>query len=287
MAAVSRRRWLRWLILAALLALTVLGAGYWNATRDPIVRRATLTLADWPQGAPPVSLLLISDTHVAGPDMPPSRLRRIFDSLNKLNPDVVLLAGDFISEKRVATRLYPPDELTAPFAVLRSWLGVFAVMGNHDHWSNAPAIAAGFRKANVVVLSNEAVRVGPVIIGGVDDEFTGHDNLAATFAAMDALGRGPRVILSHGPDIVPHLPAPVAFVAAGHTHCGQIALPVIGAITYVSRYGSRFACGLINDRGQRVVVAAGLGTSIVPLRFGAPPDVWLITLAPPAAGPKA
>ena len=88
----------------------------------------------------------------------------------------------------------------------------------------------------------------------------------------------PRVLVTHGPDIVPGLPSPVAAVFAGHTHCGQIAMPLIGAISYVSRYGDRFACGLIDDKGQKVVVGAGLGTSIMPLRYGAPPDVWLITL---------
>ena len=77
---------------------------------------------------------------------------------------------------------------------------------------------------------------------------------------------------------MPDLPGPVALVAAGHTHCGQISLPLIGRLATASRYGERFACGLIRDRGQPVVVSAGLGTSIVPLRYGVPPDLWLIEL---------
>jgi uncharacterized protein len=86
--------------------------------------------------------------------------------------------------------------------------------------------------------------------------------------------------VTHSPDVVPDLPLPVTAVFAGHTHCGQIAFPYFGAITYVSRYGDRFACGDINDKGQRVFVGAGLGTSILPLRYGAPPDAWLVTLKP-------
>lgn len=273
-----RRRLRRAIVLVGLLGAAVVGKGYWNATRDPIVREATVRVADWPDGAAPVKVLLVADTHVAGPDMPPERLVRIIDDLNRLQPDLVLLAGDFISEKRLATRLYTPRELAAPFGRLKARLGVVAVLGNDDHWAEPRAIADELRKAKAVVLSNDATRAGPLVIGGVDDEFTDHDNLAATYAAMDRLGQGPRVILSHGPDIVPDLPKAVSVVVTGHTHCGQIVLPFVGAISYVSRYGNRFACGLIDDRGQRVVVTAGLGTSVLPLRYGAPPDVWLLTL---------
>ena len=82
---------------------------------------------------------------------------------------------------------------------------------------------------------------------------------------------------------MPEVKRRVAAIFAGHTHCGQIGLPVVGALTYVSRYGDRFACGDIADGDQRVFVGAGLGTSVLPLRFNAPPDVWLVTLGPSAA----
>jgi uncharacterized protein len=282
------RRFFR-ICLALLLIIAVLtGWGYFNATRDPIVRTASLTVANWPTDALPVKILLISDTHVAGPDMPPERLRRILTSLMAQKPDLILLAGDYISEKRVSTRHYSPKELAAPFAELRAPLGVFAVMGNHDHWADVNAIAHELQQNGVMVLDNSAARAGPLVIGGIDDEFTQHDNMAATFAAMDAAGPdqgvAPRILLTHGPDVVPDLPSPVAAVFTGHTHCGQIVLPVLGAISQVSRYGDRFACGAIQDagpmgKGQQIYVSAGLGTSIVPIRFGAHPDVWLVTLS--------
>lgn len=276
-----------WFLLALIFGLAFLGKGYWNATRDPIVRQAAVVMPNWPEDAAPIKVLLIADTHVAGPDMPPERLTRILRELNATNPDLTLLAGDYISEKRLATRIYTPAELAAPFAVLRAPLGIVAVPGNHDHWSDLDAIIAELRKNGVTVIANNAVKRGPLIIGGVDDDFTNHHNLAATFAAMDALegedAKAPRLLLTHGPDVVPDLPAPVGAVVTGHTHCGQIVLPVIGAISYVSRYGDRFACGDITDKGpdgvvQRVFVTAGLGTSVLPLRYGAPPDVWLLTL---------
>ena len=272
------RRWLLWLLLPVVLGTLIVGKGYWNATRDPMVRRATIEVKGWSTGEPPLKVLVLSDIHVAGPDMPPERLVKIVAGLNQLKPDLVLIAGDLVSEKRLATHIYRPSEIVAPLGKLRARLGIVAALGNHDHWFSSALLETELRRRGITVLKNEAVVLGPLAIGGVDDDFSGHDDVPATFAAFDKLPPMPRVLVTHSPDIVPELPSPVVVVFAGHTHCGQIALPWIGAISYVSRYGDRFACGLIDDKGQKVVVGAGLGTSILPLRYGAPPDVWLITL---------
>lgn len=280
MSAKPPRRWRRWVALVALLALVLLGKGYWNATRDPVVRTATVAVADWPAGQPPLSVMLLSDTHVSGPDMPPERLARIVDDLNRLKPDLVLIAGDLVSEKRLATHIYTAAEVVAPLGRLQAPLGVVVAPGNHDHWFEPDALRGALEKQGLRVLQNEAVKLGPLVVGGVDDDYSGHDDVPKTLAAMDALGPGVQLIVSHSPDIVPDLPRPVAAIFAGHTHCGQIRFPFIGALTYVSRYGGRFACGDISNGGQRLFVGAGLGTSIVPLRYLTPPDVWLVTLGP-------
>lgn len=265
------------------LALALIVKGYWNATRDPIIRHATVTVDNWPKGEPPLKVLLLSDTHVAGPDMPPERLVRIVAQLNSLKPDLVLIAGDLVSERQLATHIYTANQVTAPLGGFKARLGTVVTLGNHDHWFDPKAIEAGLRKAGVRVLKNEAIALGPLVIGGVDDDFSQHDDVPATFAAMDALPKAPRILLTHSPDIVPDLPSPVAAVFAGHTHCGQIALPFYGPISFVSRYVDRFGCGFIEDKGQPVLVSAGLGTSIVPLRYNVPPDVWLVTLQPKVA----
>ena len=70
------RRWLRWLLLLAFVGAALLAKGYWNATRDPLIRSASVEVGDWPKGQGPVRILLLSDTHVAGRDMPPARLAR-------------------------------------------------------------------------------------------------------------------------------------------------------------------------------------------------------------------
>ena len=67
---------------------------------------------------------------------------------------------------------------------------------------------------------------------------------------------------------------------AGHTHCGQIRLPLIGAVSTMSEHGERYACGRVDEGGRTLIVGAGLGTSILPLRLGARPDLWLVTIGP-------
>lgn len=271
---------LRAVMVVGLIGALLLGWGYWNATRDPIVHTASVHIRDWPKGAPPIRALLISDIHVAGPDMPPARVVRIAQQLNALNPDIVLIAGDLVSEKTLATRIYTSAEVVAPLKTFTAPLGVVIAMGNHDYWFDDAGLAAEISKVGLTLLRNEAVKRGPLVIGGVDDDFTHHADLARTYTAMDRLP-GPQIMITHSPDIIPRLTAPVAAVFAGHTHCGQILRPWSGKpVSSVTRYGDRFQCGDIYDKGQRVFVTAGLGTSVVWLRYGAMPDAWLVTLGP-------
>lgn len=268
---------LPFLLGLALAAVAAIAWSYCTAISDPVVRHADVELLapDGPEQA--LKILLLSDIHVAGPDMPPERLAKIVKQANKLSADAVLIAGDLVSDKRVATRQFSMAEAVAPLKDLRSRLGVFAVLGNHDHWRNAAAAREALGEARIRVLDNSASRAGPLVIGGLDDAFTNHDDLGATIEAMKKLGGIP-VLLSHSPDPFPQLSSNVALMVAGHTHCGQIRLPVAGALSYMSEHGDRYACGRIVEAGKTLIVSAGLGTSLLPLRLGAVPDMWLITL---------
>jgi predicted MPP superfamily phosphohydrolase len=273
-------RILKRLFLAlALAAILLLGFSYWTAVSDPVVRNARVAVAGWPSGAPRLRLLLLSDVHVGGPDMPPARLRRIVGQINRLEPDLVLIAGDLVTDKRLATRYYTHDEAVAPLAALRPRLATVAVLGNHDHWRDAAAARRALARAGIRLLENQAVQLGPVAVGGLDDDFTDRADLPATLAALRAL-KGPRLILSHSPDPFAD-PAPDVFLMlAGHTHCGQIAPPLIGPLSTMSDYGDRYACGLVREGGRTLIVTAGLGTSGIPLRLGAVPDMWLVEIGP-------
>lgn len=267
----------RWSLILLLLVIGIIGWAYRTAIADPVLRHTTVTLSGLADGTAPIRALLISDIHVAGPDMPPERLARIVTQINALNPDLVLIAGDFTSDKQVSTHRYSFKEAVAPLELLHPKFGTIAVLGNHDHWRNADDATAQLEAVGVKVLANEAVRVGPLVVGGLDDDFTGHADIGKTISGMTRFD-GARILVSHSPDPFPQVPETVELTVAGHTHCGQIRLPVIGAIAYMSRYGSRYACGEVREGKKTVIVGAGLGTSLLPLRLGAVPDMWLINL---------
>jgi predicted MPP superfamily phosphohydrolase len=267
----------------ASIALLLLAAGaaflgwmYRAATSDPLLRNAEIEVDGL---ARPMRVILMSDIHVAGPDMPPRRLARILGQVNALRPDLVLIAGDLVSDKRTRTHTYSLAEAVAPLRQLRPRLGTIAVLGNHDHWRDAAVARQELRRVGIRVLDNDAVRVGPLTVGAVDDAYTGHEQVAATVERMRRLGQ-PALLLSHSPDVFPQVPKNVFLTLAGHTHCGQIRLPVMGAVSTMSAFGERYACGRVDEHGKTLIVSAELGTSIMPLRLGAPPDLWVVTLRP-------
>lgn len=271
---------LKRLVLCLLLgSVLVTGLMYWNALADPVVRRDSIAVANWPQDMPSKRVLIVSDLHVAGPDMPPERVTRLVGQMNSLQPDLILFAGDFVSDKRVATHIYSGAEALKPLTALKAGYGKIAVLGNHDHWRSDTEIRSALEANGLIVLDNAAIAAGPFAVGGVDDDFTGRANVAQMLAAMRPL-TGVPIVVSHSPDIVPELPDSVIMVAAGHTHCGQINLPGLDTIRAVSRFGARYACGRKVEGGKTIYISAGLGTSILPLRFRAPPDMWLVTMGP-------
>lgn len=268
--------------LAALFLACAVTAKAWHDTmRTPVVERLTVESRSMPAGAEPVTIALVSDIHVAGPDMPPERLMRIVTQIKALRPDMVMVAGDLISEKRTASHIYTPAEAIAPLGELVAPLGVVLVPGNHDHWAGWRKMAMALAPyPNITVLRNEALQRGPLVIGGVDDAFTKHDDLPGTVAAM-AGKPGARIVLTHSPDVFPQVPVNVDVVLAGHTHCGQIAWPWGGSPATMSDYGDLYACGVTRQHGKVLVTGAGLGTSLLPLRLFTHPEIWLIEIRPP------
>ncbi|WP_375393123.1 metallophosphoesterase [uncultured Sphingomonas sp.] len=265
-------------------AAVLAGVGYRHARADPVVRRMTVRLPHWPAGAAPVTVALLSDIHLGGPAMDASRLARIVAQVDALRPDLVLIAGDFVFGHDPAKGVRFAGGLAAPLARLRAPLGVVAVLGNHDHWTAPAAVTGALGRAGVTVLANQAAERGPLAIVGVDDAFSGHAAPGAALAAARRLPGAP-VLLTHTPGLaLPPGAAPL--VLAGHTHCGQVVLLWVGTVVATSPllhrrlFDPRYRCGAVRDPGRLTIVTAGLGTSVVPLRFGAPPDLWLLRLGP-------
>jgi predicted MPP superfamily phosphohydrolase len=211
------------------------------------------------------------------------RLNSIVDEVNQAHPDLVLIAGDFIVGHDSHGAAERAAGLEKPLSRFRAPLGVIAVLGNHDHWTSPEAVRNALSHAGVIVLTNRAVRRGPLAIIGIDDAFSHHDDIAAAMSSWKSAATGVPIVLTHSPDLVPQLSAEIPLVLAGHTHCGQIVLPLTGPPLTRSPfqhwrrlYDPRYRCGVVRDGGRTVVVTGGLGSGTSPIRLGAPPDWWLI-----------
>jgi len=275
-----RRRLFLALLLLIALGTAAFACGVWNARADPVVRRATLALPGWPAGAAPVRVAVLSDIHIGSMAMDEARLSRIVAQVNALRPDLVLIAGDFINGYGAEDAVEVQDALARALSPLRAPLGVVAVPGNHDHGTSLAVVRHALERADVTVAANQAIRRGPLAIGGVDDDYSHADDLPATMRALRKAG-GAALLLTHSPDLATKLPARAPLMIAGHTHCGQVQLPLIGPPILPMRTHRRYLCGMVEDHGHRVLVTAGLGTSDLPIRWRAPPDLWLLTLGPP------
>jgi predicted MPP superfamily phosphohydrolase len=278
-------RWLRVAVICAVVgAIALVTYGFLQSRAGPVERRVDIPIRGWPAGAKPMTIALISDIHLGGAAMDAGRLKRIVEQVNRARPDLVLIAGDFVEgHDPMAAKAYAA-KLVAPLSRLQAPLGVTAVLGNHDHWTTPGAIRNTLEAAHVSVLVNEAVRRGPLTVIGVDDWFSGHDRLDRALEEASRLP-GPRLVLTHSPDLAPQVPQDIPLVLAGHTHCGQVAVPLIGALPHFfgfRPFDPHYRCGVIRDPGRLVIVTAGLGASIAPIRIGAPPDFWLIRLKPPS-----
>jgi predicted MPP superfamily phosphohydrolase len=255
-----------------------------------VVHETTVELAGMPPGAAPLRVVLASDFHVIGPQMPPSRLAGIVAQINALHPDYVLLAGDYAAWQMPATKIWPLRDAVAPLGRLRARFGTFAVLGNHDHGENAmpgdPPTAPTLEQLGITVLENRAVRAGPLTLIGTDSQAPGFRRAVWRGGLRGEIARlGPPYLgFAHFPSSAVAQPDPIRLVMAGHTHCGQIALPWIGA-PLMGAMPRRLSCGRVDENGRTLIVTGGLGESNLPFRFLVPPDIWLVTLVAPRHGP--
>jgi uncharacterized protein len=265
------------------------------------VTRYRVTPPRWPQGLN-LSVAVIADIHAAEPQMPAARIAAIAERTNALRPDLIVLLGDFAASHRYQGKRVPAEAWSEALGTLRAPLGVHAVLGNHDWWDDFQAQMLGrgptmghrvLERAGIPVYENDAVRLtkdGHAFwLAGLGDQiafidrtkkgaarFRGVDDLRGTLAKVT--DDAPVVLLAHEPDIFPAVPSRVALTLSGHTHGGQVR--VLGYSPIVpSRYGNRYAYGHVVEENRHLVVSGGLGCSILPVRFGVPPEIVMIDVA--------
>jgi len=243
-----------------------------------VVRHVRMELPGWRED---VRIAVVSDLHIGSPHVGIDRLRRVVERMNAENPALVVLLGDYViggPGGRGGVRgggFVEPEVIAAELRNLRAPLGVFAVLGNHDWWYNGDRVSRAFAEAGIPVLENKAVHVGNFWLGGIADFWTRAPDIAGTLAQVD--NGDPVVLITHNPDIFPEVPERVSLLLAGHTHGGQVHLPVIGTLVTTSKLG--YNAGDFFEHGHHLFVTTGIGTSIVPVRFGVPPEIVIMTLS--------
>jgi len=276
---------------AGLIGLSAAGTVGYAAAIEPqqlVVTPYTLKPRGWPAGRK-LTITVIADLHAGGPDMPLPNVQRIVDTANALKSDVIVMLGDYIARYRFAVERIPDPVWAAELARLQAPLGVWAILGNHDWWYDLAGVRNALAEVRIPLLENQAVLLGPegerVWVAGIGDQiayrighgrFRGVDDLPGTLAQVTT--DDPVILLAHEPDIFPRLPSRVALTFAGHTHGGQIRVPLIWPAFVPSRYGKRYAYGHVIERERHLIVSGGLGTSIIPARFGVPPEIVHVTL---------
>ena len=273
-----------------LLIGTVWVLGVWAFLVEPAtltVRHVTVESAQW--HGPPLRIGVISDTHVAAPHTDVRRVERLVQRMNAEHPDVVMLLGDYAGGHEPAAIRVRPEQSeilkgVEAFRGLHAPLGVHAVLGNHDSWYDDAAIASALGRAGSTVLENRAERIersgGAFWIAGLADMDSKRlkPDVMAALAGTDA---APVIVLTHWPDPFIDVPPRVALTLAGHTHCGQVNLPILGRPILPSPASYRWPCGLYDEGGRKLFVTGGVGVSILPARFRAPPEIVILTLTSP------
>ncbi|MCP4383325.1 MAG: S-adenosylmethionine:tRNA ribosyltransferase-isomerase [Hyphomicrobiales bacterium] len=265
-----------------------------------VVTRYDLGLPGFERNQRPLRIAGLADLHACDPWMPVVRIADIVARVNSLQPDLIVLLGDYVNAISEWDHGWVPmGDWAAALANLDAPLGVFAVLGNHDWREDGDAATAALEDNGIHVLDNDVRRLTfgdgqPFWLAGLADQrvvdlgwgrFDGDDDLPGTLERID--DEAPVILLAHEPDIFPSVPPRVALTLCGHTHGGQCRFPLVGPVVVPSRYWRRYAYGHVVEDDRHMIVSGGLGCSGLPIRFGVPSEIVLVEVSgqSPTEGP--
>jgi len=287
--SLTRRKFLKGITTLGLAGGVTTIAGYqYGLHIEPeqlTVEQVTIPLTKLGEAFEGFKIVQLTDLHL----QPYTQLELIQQAValaNSLNPDLVVLTGDYVFSTAEAI-----FELAPALANLNPKHGILAIVGNHDLWTDLQVIKVGFREVGIPLLINTGhlITVGndQLYIAGLDDGWSGRPDLGMALASAPA--EVPVIVLMHEPDFVDIFAqdSRVSLQLSGHTHGGQVRLPGVGAIRLPS-YGKRYDAGLyqVNDtwlytsRGVGVVGGIRVAGPITspPIRINCPPEVTEIVL---------
>jgi len=287
----SRRTFLKRLAASGVVVAAGGAYTFWLEPRHVAVTRTDVPVHGLPAAFNNLTIAHLTDLHRSR-YVSREYLERCIEITNALQPDIIACTGDYISHSRrggTRGRLVYGDGDNAHqyardagdcLAQARAKYGVFASLGNHDHWFDAGVVTREIEKAGIPVLRNAGttVRINgetlPVI--GLGDLWSEGVNIDRAFAGVDAPFS---LVLMHNPDTFEHWSRPCAhLILSGHTHGGQVSLPVVGPPIVPSQYGAKYAQGLFQRGDAQMYVSRGLGLIWPPVRFNCRPEIALLRL---------
>jgi predicted MPP superfamily phosphohydrolase len=265
----NRRRFLKRSVVAAPV-IAAAGAGYGR-----YVERHDVEVVPVDIGlglGRPLTAALLSDFHF-DPLFETDYLRAVVAAANQRGPDLVLFAGDFVSQ--TAERL---PELLDVLGLADATLGRFAILGNHDHWVSADRVEDGLEGAGITVLRNRSVPLP----GSPGWFLTGLESFWGGWPTTRPIDSTPthtrHIVLVHEPDPFDELTDPrIALQLSGHTHGGQVRVPFAGPI-HLPSWGKKYDTGLFERDGRRLYVTRGIGTVGKHYRINCRPEITLLRL---------
>lgn len=220
-----------------------------------------------------IDVVFLTDIHY-GPTVSASFLNDIISKTNELDPDIVLLGGDYLF-KDPSNISFVAEKLSR----IHSRKGIYAVFGNHDYWLNINEFKKEFRKNGIKDLTNTGYWIDNIKICGVGDLYCDEQNLNTL---NDVTMQDFVILLSHNPDYYLKMnkkyKKKIDLMISGHTHGGQINLPLLGAITTQTKLGRRFRCGFFKMKDLSFYVSRGLGTVEIPVRINCPSELTLFSI---------
>jgi hypothetical protein len=241
---------------------------------SPIIRKVQLRFPDLPPVFDGPQILQLSDLHIDGIE---GLTETLIDAVSELRPDLWVMTGDYRFDIE-GSCVRAHSRMRSLVGRISSRCGILGILGNHDPSETAFAL----EEIGVRVLINDAAEInrGSASISfiGVDDPYDYQcDDLESALASVSADRF--KILLAHAPDLYDQASAKgIHLYLCGHTHAGQVRLPWVGSVIRNSACPRSYSHGYWKHKGMQGYTSAGVGCSMLPIRFNCPPEIVLIEL---------